>query len=175
MQIERCFLFVPGVILYLHEEWLPQWDVWVMPVVRSYLRVRAMRDGPKQTQEPSAKKQSGLLAVIFLPWYFSDSQSDHLLFLFLSHLIPCRRWTVQWHHRTHMKLWYIVAISSGQSIFVERLDEPRQNLMLRLSYLLALVACISTSLYIHHDKNPIKADESFSFVLFNFQSKNPKQ
>lgn len=77
-----------------------------------------------------------------------------------------------------MKPWYIVASSSGESIVVDGVDEPRQNLTLRLSYLLAPMACIlrsDASPYKRHDKNPIKADESFSFVLFSFQSRNPKQ
>lgn len=77
-----------------------------------------------------------------------------------------------------MKPWYIVVSSSGGSIFADGVDERRQNQMLRLAYLLAPMACIvhsHTSPYKYHDKNPIKADESFSFVLFSFQSKNPKQ
>lgn len=77
-----------------------------------------------------------------------------------------------------MKPWYIGVSSSGESIFVDGVDEPRQNLMLRLSYLLVRMPGIihlHTSLYKYHDKNPIEADESFSFVLFGFQSKNPKK
>lgn len=31
-----------------------------------------------------------------------------------------------------MKPWYIVASCSGESIFVDAVGEPRQNLMLRL-------------------------------------------
>lgn len=125
-------------------------------------------------QKPSGKKQSGLLAVIFLAWYFPDSQPNLCYFCLISY----KRRIVLWHHRSQMKQWYIVASSSGESIFADGVDEPRQNLMLRLSYLLAPMACIiysHTSPYKYHDKNPIKADESFSFVLFSFQSKNPKQ
>lgn len=77
-----------------------------------------------------------------------------------------------------MTPWYIVASSSGESVLVGGVSEPGQNLMLRLSYLFPLMAYIvpsHTGPYKYHYKNPTTADQSFSFVLFTIQSKNPKQ
>lgn len=77
-----------------------------------------------------------------------------------------------------MTPWYIVASCSGESVLVHGVCEPGQNLMLRLSYLFAMMAYIVHSHpgpYKYRDKSPVTANQSFSFVLFSIQSKNPKQ
>ena len=68
-------------------------------------------------------KQSGLLAVTFLAWYFPDSQPNLCYFCVVSY----RRQIVLWYHRSQMKLWYIVASSSGESICAYGVDGPRQQ------------------------------------------------
>lgn len=87
---------------------------------------------------------------------------------------------VLWYRRGQVKPWYIVVPSSGESAFADGVNEHRQNLVLRLSHLLALMACITHShigiaetLTNTMVKIPLKLMTAFSLSCSVFKAKIP--
>lgn len=125
--------------------------------------------GAAQVQEAADEERSGLLALRCLPWYFPDSR-PHLRYVCL---ISRSRWIVLWRQRSRTRLWHVAASSSSESTSVHRVDDSRQNLVLRLSNLLAPVACIIHSLLLTNTvlKIPLELMRAFPLSYSVFKAK----